>query len=478
MNKAMDEKKKEVGAKHNEFEIGQFKSGLKRSAIRGGGITFLSRLTDHSVQMVCSIILARILAPSDFGLVAMVVSIAGVFAIFRDFGLTDATIQQSDINHRQVSTLFWINLGFSVMVAGLIAGMSPVIAWFYDDPRLQNVAILWSTIFIFGGLSTLPLALLKRRMLFSITSGLVVGASLTSNVAAVVLALRGWGYWAIVMRPVIRDLAILAGAFTFCRWRPGFFFCLSEVRSLIAFGGKTVGYFLANYFSRSLDRVLIGWRYGEIEVGYYHKAYYMLAMPSVELTQSLQSVAVSTLSKLREDPERFKRYYINALSGIALVAFWVCPFIAVSARDIVELLLGAKWWKAGEILAILTVAAIGICLPFGSKAVAVGYISSVCGLAWPGFSYAGKPVGLSLRSVLSAVWRYMCAGSLAGIVCWRIFAAPFIVSGTVSRISIGFVLFNACYLFTIIALFGGLGPVGKFASLIREMTPSLRRKAF
>src|SRR4051812_39505791 len=139
--------------------------------------------------------LARLLTPRDFGLVAMVMTIIGFLQIFRDMGLSTATIQRADITHAQVSNLFWLNVSVSGLISVIIAGGGPVMAWFYHEPSLTNIALALSGYFILNGLAGQHMALLNRQMRFLAISLVEVGSMAVGFLIGITLALTGFGYW-------------------------------------------------------------------------------------------------------------------------------------------------------------------------------------------------------------------------------------------------------------------------------------------
>lgn len=321
------EMKKLPTATVDYFNVDDLKGGLKKHAIRGGGITIVSRTADFIIQTITVMILARILTPEEFGLVAMVMALSGFLAIFADLGLTDATIQTSDINHNQISALFWINVIVTGAIVLIAIALSPLVAWFYSEPRLTNIMIMSSTYLFLAALSTQHIALLKRRMLFFKISINEIIARLISSILAIILALYGWSYWSLVLREVSLGVCMTVGAWVLCRWLPGWPSHRKDIESMLKFGRNTIGAFITGYFSRNLDKILIGWRYGANQLGYYHRAYYLFVLPTTQSTEALKNVATSTLSKLRSEPTKYHSYYLKAVSVLSFIGMPISFFL-------------------------------------------------------------------------------------------------------------------------------------------------------
>ena len=171
---------------------------LKRRTISGGVVTGSAQAAKFGLNLVSTVILARLLIPRDFGLVAMVTAVTGFLAMFRHAGLAIPTVQREQITHAQVSNLFWINLGVSGLCALILAALSPAMAWFYRDSRITYITLILSTTFLIGGFRVQHLALLKRQMRFKAIALIEVGSMATGVCVGVVMALLHYRYWSLV----------------------------------------------------------------------------------------------------------------------------------------------------------------------------------------------------------------------------------------------------------------------------------------
>ncbi len=185
-----------------------------------------------------TIVLARLLTPTDFGLVAMVTAVTVIASGFADLGLTEATIQRKDITHRQVSTLFWINVGMGLFLTLLTAAMAPLLAKFYREPKLFGITLVASVSFLIGGLRGQHNALLKRQMRFKSVAIRDIISSLLGVIVAVAVALRGGGYWAILAMPLTVNFSQLVLSCLMVRWKPGLPHLDAQTRSILGFGGN------------------------------------------------------------------------------------------------------------------------------------------------------------------------------------------------------------------------------------------------
>ena len=197
------------------------KGDFGRRSLRGGIISVGSRILNALVQVASVIVLARLLSPEDYGLVSMVGAILGIAPLLIDLGTRDAVIQQRHITAAEVSTLFWITFAFGCGFAVLGIFSGPLIARFYREPRLAMVALITSLSFVALALSYQHQALLRRAMMYREPAVIDIGASVISTAIAIAMALKGWAYWALVVRPVTVSVITAVGVWTKCPWRPG-----------------------------------------------------------------------------------------------------------------------------------------------------------------------------------------------------------------------------------------------------------------
>ncbi len=485
---------------------------LKGHAVRGAGAALSSRTMAYAIQTVGTIVQARLLSPDDFGLVAMVATFSLLLMNMGYNGFVEAVVQARSLDHRQASSLFWLNVALSTAVALLFVAAAPLMAWFYGEPRVTPVTIaLALTIFSYGFLS-LPVAVLTRRMEFHKVTGNEVVAILVSVAAGIAMAATGWGYWSLVARRLVQAFSTAAGAWMLCRWRPGWPDLGARIGELVRFASHVYGNFALNYFSRNIDKTLLGWRFGASPLGQYNNAYYLFIMPVNQLTNPLSGVAVSALSKLRDDqPERYLRYYLKALSMLVFLGMPISVFFTLAGRDIIHVLIGPQWDLAGEIMRIfgpcvgiilvystnswlhlslgkadrffrwgmveiaVTAAAFFIALPFGAKGMALAYSLSLFLLLPFALSYAGKPIGLALGQVVSAIWRFYLAALLAGAASWHLLflnpssAGRFEAAGPFLRLAWAGALSLSFYAIFIIILFRGTAPFSDLARLRKDL---------
>ncbi len=432
----------EESIQNNFFNTEHLKADLKGRSVHGGAVTMAAQGVKFFFQMGSTMVLARLLTPQDFGLIAMVTVVTGFVMMFKDMGLSMATVQRAEINHGQISTLFWINVVLSIGVMLVIAALAPAIAWFYNEPRLTWITLALAGAFIFSGLTIQHQALLRRQMRFRSLAVVEIISILVGILAAIIAACYGAGYWSLVIMQLAGAIAGMIAVWVACGWRPGLPKRRSGVREMLAFGGNLTGFNFLNYFGRNADNLLIGKFWGSGSLGIYSKAYGLLMLPLQQIRQPITSVAIPTLSRLQDDPEQYRRYYYRAISTIAFITMPLVAMLAVLSEEIIRIVLGEQWTGAAIIFKILAVAAFRqpvtgttgwvfislgqtkrmmywgliavpitvlsflVGLPWGPVGVATSYtLCTLFALTVPGLLFAFRYSPISLAGFFKAVWR-------------------------------------------------------------------------
>jgi O-antigen/teichoic acid export membrane protein len=345
------------------------KNDLKKLSVRGGVVTITAQAIKFVLRMGSTVVLARLLSPEDYGLLGMATVIIGFVELFKDLGLSAATVQKAEINHQQVSTLFWINLVVSWIIALIVVGLAPVVAWFYHEPRLSGITLALAINFVFGGLTVQHQALLQRQMRFTSLAQIDIVSMSVGVIAAIVSAWYGLGYWALVVMQIATVITNAIAVWLICSWRPGFASKDSAIRSMLAFGGNLTGFRLVNYFSRNLDNLLIGRYWGSQQLGLYAKAYQLVLLPMEQINSPVNSVALPTLSSLQSEPEKYRKYYYKAILLITTLGMPIVGFMFASADKVILLMLGEQWLGVVPIFQFLMPAAF-----IGTFNVATGWV--------------------------------------------------------------------------------------------------------
>ncbi|HWQ92134.1 MAG TPA: lipopolysaccharide biosynthesis protein [Clostridia bacterium] len=330
---------------------------LKRKSVRGGMITFASQGVSVVIQLTSTVILARLLSPADYGVMAMVVAVTAFAGLFRDLGLSSAAIQKQLLTHSQQSSLFWINVALGTALTGLLAGLSPVVSWFYQQPEVLWVTIAMSGTFLISSLSTQSGASLLREMRFGRQSMAGIAGALITMLVAVGLATHGFRYWSLVWGQIAGAITTTSLLILLSPFRPGPLHHGEGLKEILRFGANVTAFDLVNYFHRNLDNLLIGRFWGSDALGFYSRAYTLLMFPISSFRGPINAVAFPAMSKLQGEPQEFRSYYLQVTSLIAFLSMPCTAFLFVASSPVIELTLGKQWLGVVPIFSWLAIAA-------------------------------------------------------------------------------------------------------------------------
>lgn len=330
---------------------------LGRRAVRGAAVTVIAQGAKILIQVLSVIILARLLSPSDYGLVAMVTAIIGFADIFRDFGLSSAAIQAPNLSREEQTNLFWINTGLGAVLAILAIAVAPLIAAFYGRPELITVTIALSVNFVLNGMATQYRADLNRRMEFRRLAYADVLSPLLGLAAAIVMGLLGYGFVTLIVQQVVQVGTMLLIVVAVARWLPGLYRPRVPVSHFLRFGWRLAGSQVVGYIGANIDTVLLGRRVGAGPLGLYNRAFQLVMTPLGQIRGPLNSVAIPVLSRIQNDERRFGRFVAQGqlLLGYALVAG--LALVVGASHPLVFLLLGPEWMQAADVMRLLAIGA-------------------------------------------------------------------------------------------------------------------------
>lgn len=500
----------DISARHRLFETDHLQRDLRGRSVRGAAVTLSSQAARFVLQIASMAVLARLLAPADFGVYGKTVALTGFITVLQSGGLSLATIQQVKINHWQVSTLFWLNAALGLAIGLVVAALSPAMAWFYRDPRVLWIGMGMAGVVVINSLGVQHRALLQRQMRFTQKAGGEVLALLAGFGAAVVSAWLGAGYWAFVVQQYANAIVTLATLYGFCRWMPGLPRRRSGVRPMLRLGAHQSGSTVLNFASRNVDNILIGRYVSDAALGFYTLAYRLLLLPVQQINAPFTAVMLPVLSRLQDQPKRYARFYDSALGAIVFVAMPIVCFLFVDAKPLIQLALGDRWLPtvplfqalgiaafigtfniaAGWVYASLghadrqlrwqlfstavTLAAFYAGLPWGAFGIATSFSASRVLLFVPGLlnAYRGAPV--DLRSTAKTLTRPAIASIAVAALLWAIHPAT-AHWRPVWIVAMDTLLYAALYLGTWLADDAGRAHLRGLMSMVEDLRPGAAR---
>lgn len=326
-------------------------------AVRGGVVILGAQIVKVLCQFTSVVVLARYLLPEDFGMIGMLASVLAVLTIVRELGIALAIVQRKEISQSHLVTLFQVSVVLGVVLAALVFLFGVGLSYFVGEPRLIAIAPFYSLNFLIISAGCVPLALLRRNMRFSSIAVRDASASILAISVAVIMAVMGAGYWALVVMPIVNSFTGTVLSWIATKWKPvGSRATWKEVSPYLKFGGAFTVSEIANFFSQSTDRILIGKIWGFESLGYYSRANALMLAPMNQVMSPVGSVMIPILSRLREDKDRYMAWI---LSLFKVFGFWMAilsAFLAGSSKELIHILLGPGWEEVVSIFRWLTIA--------------------------------------------------------------------------------------------------------------------------
>ena len=404
------------------------------------------------VQLVSLVVLSRLLNPADFGLVAMVSVFVVLGNLLRDFGLPMAGLQLRTLSAQQAANLFWMNMGVAALVAGALVAATPGLVLLYDEPRLAAIVPALAVVVFLGGVTAQIQVNLARRMRFVTLVVTDVGAQVLGLTTAIVLAIAGAGYWALVAQTVVTAGILLASRWVASAWLPARFRRGHGSVGLLRVGANYGAAQLLAFLQSNVDTVVIGTQYGAAPLGYYSRAYQMLTAPAARLLDPLTQVVVTTLNQVKTEGRDPHPALLRIQFALGAFIVWLFAVSAGVAANLIPFVLGAQWTPSIPVFQIL---AIGGCVwvfnhvsywvfivneksrellrynlvskpiaiacilagaPFGITGVAWGYVAAMA-VSWPlNLVWLSRTAGLTALPFAANGVRILAAGAV-GAAC-------------------------------------------------------------
>jgi len=315
---------------------------IKYKAVSGIKWSTVSQVGRQGTQLVTTIILARLLSPSDFGLVGMAMVVIGFIGIFKDLGTSAAIIQRKKLSEGLLSSIFWVNVGFGALAMAVLFFGAPLGGLFYHEPRVDAILRVLSLTFFISGLSILQQALLERSLAFKKLAKVEISAVAAGAAVGIGMAFSGFGVWSLVFQSLTTVSVTTILLWLFSTWRPKWIFHWSEVKSVSSYSLNLTGFSIFNYFARNADYLLIGRYLGAQDLGYHTLAYRILLFPLQNISSVIGRVMFPVYSGIREDNTRFAKAYLKVASTIALITFPMMLGVLALAKPFVLTVFGIK----------------------------------------------------------------------------------------------------------------------------------------
>lgn len=387
----------------------------KSAVVSGVKWTSVSTMGRRVLGLLANIVFARLLEPGDFGLVAMAGVMLGFIDIFKDLGTGSALVRAKNPGESLLSSVFWLNCGFGVLMTAVVVLLSPLIADFYNEPRVQPVLAVMAVSFLLSSLSIVHSSMLTRQMSFESMAKVELASSVLSYAIGIGAALLGHGVWSLVYQVVANSLLGTVLTWMISRWRPRLLFVWTEIRAITGYSLNLAGYNIFYYFAQNLDNLLIGRFLGTEALGLYDLAYKLMAFPMQAISAVFARVMTPYYAQAQDDLPRFRAAFLRVAAAIAFVTFPLMFGLLAVREHFVFTVFGASWTAVIPLLAMFApLAAIrSVLTTTGSIFVATGrtdlqlrwgvvsnlvvFAGLAAGLQW---GIVGVAAGFTITSVL------------------------------------------------------------------------------
>ncbi|WP_307864938.1 lipopolysaccharide biosynthesis protein [Myceligenerans salitolerans] len=341
---------------HDVAEEGGTRQSLGRRAARGATVTAASQGARILLQVAAVAVLARLVPPAEYGLVAMVAAVVGIGEILRDAGLSSAAMRAPGLTRQQRDNLFWVNVAIGAVLCVACFAAAPLIARLFDEPALTGICRALAFVFLVNGLATQHKAGLVREMRFRTLAVVEVAAPVVALGAAIAVGVATHDHRAVVVQQVATAAVTLAGVWVAGRWLPARPRRGAGTRGFFRFGGGLLGSQLVGYGADNLATFVIGLSLGPGPLGLYNRAYHLLMRPLTQLRQPSTTVALPVLARLADEPARFDRMLLRGQQVLALPVVLVLAVVVGASDVVVGVFLGPGWESAAPLLAAFAVA--------------------------------------------------------------------------------------------------------------------------
>lgn len=398
-------------------------SNLKQQLFSGVFYTALAKYSGIIISLVVAGVLARLLSPDDFGIVAIATVIIAFFSIFTDMGISPAIIQDKTLTEHELSDIFsftlWMGIGLSVL---FFAASWPIAAY-YDSPILRILCQLLCVNLFFASANIVPNALFYKNKEFKFIALRSFGIQMASGAAAVTAALSGAGLYALIISPILSSILIFGISIKRYPQHASLTLGLKAIRKIFSYSAYQFLFNVINYFSRNLDKLLIGKYMGMSQLGYYEKSYRLMMLPLQNITQVITPVMHPIFSDYQNDLQRLGSAYERIMRLLAFIGIPLSVLLFFTAKEVTLIIFGDQWLPSVPVFRILTLS-VGVQIILsssGSIFQAAGDTRSlfICGLFSSLLNVSGMLLGIFWFGTLEAVaWCIVITFCINFIQCY------------------------------------------------------------
>ncbi len=344
---------------------------LKQKAFKGLLWSTIQNSGSQVFSLIIFLVLARLLTPETFGLIALANVFLAFMQIFRQQGFSKALVQRENLEPEHLDAAFWSQLIFGILLTGITFFSASLVASIFDQPKLIPILQCLSSIFIINSLNHVHNAILQREFAFKTLAMRSLFATVISGMVGIGMAFAGYGVWSLVASNITVELVALIVIWSAVDWRPKFSFSIKYFQDLFSFGMYVLAFKFIKFFDKRIDNLLIGYFLGEVALGYYAIAYRILEEMTQLLVKTINKVALPTFSRLQTEPERFRQLFYKTTQFTSIIAFPTYLGVIVFAPELTVTLFGKQWIPAIGVMQILSLEGILLTLTQFHKSVFV-----------------------------------------------------------------------------------------------------------
>ena len=427
---------------------------LKQKTTKGLLWSSVERFSNQGVQFVFSIILARLLSPSDFGIIAMITIFFAIAQSFVDSGFSNALVRKTDRREDDLSTCFYFNIGVGIIAYIVLFLIAPLVANFYSQPILSPIIRITGLGVILNSLCVVQQALFTIKIDFKSQAKITLSATVISGIVGIILAYQGYGIWALVWQGVASSIVRMGLLWFMSKWRPTTGFSKSSFNYLFGYGSKLLASGLLDTIYNNIYPIVIGKFYTPAQLGNYSRALSFAQLPSSNITSILQRVTFPVLSTIQDDIPRLQANYRRLLKLSAFIVFPLMTGLAAVAFPMIRIILTPKWEGCSLYLQIICFALmwypihainlnllqvkgrsdlflrleiikkiVGVCImcitiPLGITAMCIGMVVSSLISLFINTYYTGKLINIGYLKQMKDVLPILIVSLIMGIVVY------------------------------------------------------------
>lgn len=387
-------------------------SSIKKELISGVFYMILSKYSRIIISLVVAGVLARLIAPQDFGIVAIATVIISFFNIFSDLGIGPAIIQNKNLTSDNYSQIFSFTIWQGLILAALFFLSSWFIAGFYNSPILKTICQLLSVNLFFASINIVPKALLYKNKEFQFIAYRSLITQVLGGSIAVTAALMGAGLYALIINPILSSIFLFILSYWKYPQKMHLTWGMESIRKIFSFSAYQFLFNVINYFSRNMDKLLIGKYMNLTQLGYYEKSYRLMMLPLQNITYVISPVMHPIFSEFQNDPIKLAGHYEKVVRFLAFIGLPLSVFLWFDAKEITLFVFGDQWFPSIPVFQILTLS-VGIQVIFstsGSIFQAANDTKSlfICGIFATILNVSGMLIGIFIFKSLNAIAWCIC----------------------------------------------------------------------